>query len=453
MRNVSFLNKAKMNYCLKSKKICAIVSSLCMLLAFGSCQHHAGGKELKSDILPRDSQMYLFVTKQLPYYRIPAITMTRKGTLVAVADYRYGGTDIGWGTVELHCRTSADNGLTWSDASEFTHGDKDMTTHPNYNAAYGDPCIVADRTSDKILVMSCSGNTPFYAGTRELHQGIARFYSTDEGKTWSDPDYLQDAFYGLFDGSARGPIRSMFIGSGKIHQSRFVRTGKYYRLYCSVLAKDKDGVNCNYVLWSDDFGESWQVLGDINTPAIPRDADEPKVEELPDGSVVCSSRVTGGRYYNIFKYTDVRKAEGSWGIYAASNQENQGVVAIGNSCNGEILIVPARRNSDGKKVDIALQSVPFGPGRSNVGIYYKVLDEPSDYDTPEHFASHWDGRYQSTALPSAYSTFCLGHDGILYFLFEETTFGFDYTLVFKPYTISLLTEGKYQVLPNRKRKR
>lgn len=435
------------------KKTIAFVFCAFVMFAFCRCQHNVGNKTASSDVAPRDSQTYLFVTKDLPYYRIPAIAMTRKGTLVAVADYRYGGTDIGWGTVELHCRTSADNGLTWSEAQEFTHGDKDMDTHPNYNAAYGDPCIVADRTSDRILVMSCSGNTPFYAGTRELHQGIARFYSTDEGKTWSDPDYLQDEIYGLFDNSERGPIRSMFIGSGKIHQSRFVRVGKYYRLYCSVLAKDKDGVNCNFVLWSDDFGGTWKVLGDINIPAIPNNADEPKVEEFPDGRVICSSRVTGGRYFNIFTYTDATKAEGSWGTCAASGESNQGVVAVGNSCNGEILIVPARRNSDKKKVHVALQSVPFGPGRTNVGIYYKVLDEPSDYDTPEHFAANWDGRYHSTTLPSAYSTYCLGHDGTIFFLFEETTFGKDYTLVFKPYTVGMLTDGKYQIIPKSKRSR
>ena len=426
-----------------SKKSCTLALCMCAMLVSFGCQHHVSSKSQPADVASCDSQLYLFVTKDLPYYRIPAITVTRKGTIVAVADYRYGGTDIGWGTVELHCRTSADNGRTWSETVEFTHGDKDMETHPNYNAAYGDPCIVSDRTSNKILVMSCSGNTPFWAGTRELHQGIARFYSTDEGKTWSEPDYLQDEIYGLFDKSARGPIRSMFIGSGKIHQSRSIRVGKYYRLYCSVLAKDKDGVNCNYVLWSDDFGDSWQVLGDIDTPAIPQNADEPKVEELPDGRIICSSRVTGGRYFNIFTYTDAKKAEGTWETYAASGEENRGVVAVGNSCNGEILVLPARRNSDGAKVHIVLQSVPFGPGRANVGIYYKELDDASDYDSSSHFAADWDGRYQSTSLPSAYSTMTLLPDGTIAFLYEETTFGKDYTLVYKPYTLQTITGGAY----------
>ena len=46
-------------------------------------------------------------------YRIPAITTCQDGTLIAVSDYRYCGSDIGYGAVDLHYRLSEDNGLTW----------------------------------------------------------------------------------------------------------------------------------------------------------------------------------------------------------------------------------------------------------------------------------------------------------------------------------------------------
>ena len=390
-----------------------------------------------------EEALELFVTTGSPNYRIPAIACTRKGSLIAVGDYRYGGSDIGYGTVELHRRISYDNGKTWGDVLEFTHGNKDMNTHPNYYAAYGDPCIVADRESDLVMVMSCSGNTGFPNGTRTLHQGIMRFYSTDEGETWSDPVNLEDMFYSMFDSSSRGPIRSMFIGSGKIHQSRYVKVGDYYRLYCSGLVKDVNGTNCNYVFYSDDFGQQWKVLGDIDTPAIPSGADEPKTEELPDGSVICSSRIDGGRYYNIFTYTDVEGAEGKWGNSATSNASNQGVVAESNSCNGEIMIVPAVRKADGEKLYVALQSVPFGPARTNVGIYWKVLDEEGDFNTPSAFARQWDGKHQSSYMGSAYSTMCMQADGRLAFFFEESSHGADYTLVYKPYTLEQITDNLY----------
>ena len=39
-----------------------------------------------------------------------------------------------------------------------------------------------------------------------------------------------------------------------------------------------------------------------------------------------------------------------------------GVAAHKNSCNGEVLMVDAKKN--GKKVKLLLQSVPVGPGRN-----------------------------------------------------------------------------------------
>ena len=150
----------------------------------------------------------------------------------------------------------------------------------------------------------------FPAGTRQHHQGIARFESQDGGLTWSKPTDLSESIYRQFDQSARGPVKAMFIGSGKIHQSRYTKVGDTYRLYCAVLVRDVDGTYCNYVLFSDDFGLSWSILGDADVPPIPSGADEPKTEELPDGSIVISSRCTGGRQYNIYTFTDSRRGEG-----------------------------------------------------------------------------------------------------------------------------------------------
>lgn len=397
----------------------------------------------------------LFVTTGLPNYRIPAITCTRKGTLVAVADYRYGGNDIGYGSVELRYRLSRDNGATWGDIVEFTKGKYATSPKPKFDAAYGDPCIVADRTSDSILILSCSGNTGFPNGTREVHQGIARFYSTDEGESWSDPDYIQEPVYALFDKSSHGPVRSLFIGSGKIHQSRYVKVGKFYRLYCSIIVKDKSGVNCDYVIYSDDFGSTWKLLGDADTPPIPS-GDEPKAEELPDGSVICSSRVTGGRKYNIFTFSDVVAGEGSWGTCATSNASNNGVIAAGNSCNGEIMVVPAIRSVDGEKLYVALQSVPFGygksnDGRDNVGIYYKELSNKSDFGTPADLARDWDGRHQATYLRSAYSTMCMQADGRVAFLYEESTRNYDFSIIYKAYSLEDITGGLYSLDANPQR--
>lgn len=386
-------------------------------------------------------------------YRIPAIAVAQNGDVIAVSDYRYCRADIGNGRIDLYARISHDNGATWDATKILAQGDGVMNSQGrNYSltAGYGDACIVADRESPRVLMMSVCGYQTFPNGTRDVPNQVARWYSNDNGATWSEPEYITETFYAPFDNDCtRGPIRSMFIGSGKIHQSRYVKVGQYYRLYCSSLTKDVNSTNCNYVWYSDDFGETWNVLGDKNDPAIPSGADEPKAEELPDGSVIVSSRCNGGRYYNIFSFTDLEKAEGSWGSYAFSGSGNNGVTAVSNSCNGEIIVLPATRNRDGAQVYLALQSVPFGSGRSNVGIYYKELSSfADDFADPSTFAANWDGRHQASSLGSAYSTFALQHDGNLGFLYEEETYGAGYTIVYKNYSLETITNNAYSYRPD-----
>ena len=389
-------------------------------------------------------------------YRIPAIAMTKNGNLIAVADYRHSRADIGmanYGRIDLHARISKDNGDNWETKFPIVEG-KGSSSPDFMNVGFGDPCIVADRESNRVLVLSCAGNVSFPSGTRNNHQNIARFYSEDNGATWSKPVDIADAIYSMWDSSSNhGPVRAMFIGSGKIHQSRYVKVNNYYRLYCAVLLKNVNSTNTNFVLYSDDFGGSWNVLGGVEIAPVPSGGDEPKVEELPNGNIVISSRISGGRYFNIFSFTDKEAATGSWGNMAASTSSNNGVVAQGNSCNGEIMIVPVVRNEDNREMWLALQSLPFGSGRANVGIYYKELASGSDYSTPANFAKDWDGRHQASSLPSAYSTMCYQKDSTIAFLYEEDTYGVNayggYNIMYKNYSIEQITNNRYSVLKGR----
>ena len=385
-------------------------------------------------------------------YRIPALATANDGTLIAVADYRHSGTDIGVtdkGRIDLHYRLSHDNGNTWSDIMPLIEGKGDKS--PDFmNVGFGDPCIVADRESSRVLVLSCAGNVSFQNGTRHNHQNIARFYSVDCGKTWSAPEDIAESIYSQFDKSTYGPVRSMFVASGRIMQSRMTKVGEYYRLYCAVLVRDKYTNHMNYVLFSDDFGMSWKVLGNINEPAVYKTADEPKVEELPNGTILISSRYNNGRYYNLFTYTDVNSGTGTWGTAAFSGATNNGVESKENSTNGEVMLIPVTRIADNEPMHILLQSVPLGPNRKNVGIYYKELaDEFEDYISSDDVAQGWDGVVQVTKLNSAYSTMTWQRDNRLGFLYEEETHGTSnlayggYTIVYECFDIEDLTEGKY----------
>ena len=423
------------------------------LMACGCTKPEEGTKqpEPQKPAAERFEVFQLLNPSDIPY-RIPALAVTKDGTLIAVADYRHSGTDIGVtdkGRIDLHYRLSYDNGNTWTDVMPLIEG-KGAQSPDFMNVGYGDPCIVADRESDRVLLLSCAGNVSFQNGTRQNHQNIARFYSEDGGKTWSAPEDIAESIYSQFDASKYGPVRSMFVASGRIMQSRITKVGNYYRLYCAVLVRDKSAKHMNYVLFSDDFGGTWKVLGDINEPAVYNTADEPKVEELANGTIIISSRYNGGRYYNFFTYTDINAGVGKWETATFSGAANNGVESKDNSTNGEIMIIPVTRTADNKAMYLALQSVPLGPQRKNVGIYYKELcDEFDDYISPIEFARDWDGVKQVTTLNSAYSTMAWQRDNRLGFLYEEETHGAStlayggYTIVYECFDIEVLTDGKY----------
>lgn len=381
-------------------------------------------------------------------YRIPAIAALPDGTVISVADYRYSRMDIGMvedGRIDLHVRVSGDGGCSWGDIRTLIAG-KGNESEDFMNVAFGDPCIVADRKTGKLLLISCAGNISFPKGLRGRHLGIVCFYSNDGGLTWSAPKDVSEPIYEQFD--RKKPVRSMFIASGKIHQSRYVKKGRYYRLYCSVLVQENAKNRMNHVLYSDDFGQTWSVLGGVETAPIPTGADEAKVEELPGGDILISSRTRkGGRMFNIFSFSNKRKATGEWAEMAHSSSHNNGIVTEDNDCNGELLLVPVIRAEDGRKVSLLLQSAPMGPERTNVGIYYKTLKSSEDYSSPKQIAENWEGVYQVTDKGSAYSTMIMLPDGMVGFLFEEetycTTTGGGYTIVYERLDVKDITDGKF----------
>ncbi len=376
-------------------------------------------------------------------YRIPAIGTAQDGSLVAVADYRYSKADIGSGRVDLHIRISHDNGLTWGDVMDLEQfrGDGNLSEWRHDKAAFGDPCIVGDRESPRMMITSCSGFPGFFDAT-DRHQGWARWYSNDNGLTWGEPEYLDEKFIYEPLKKAGYNVQGFFVGSGKIFQSHHIKRGDYYRLYCAGSTQEGGGNKKNWVLYSDDFGETWEFLGGTSKAPIISTADEPKVEELPNGNVILSSRDVSGRYYNIFTFSGNDGISGSWGEKALSSSAVNGLVA-NNGCNGEIQIVPVVRKKDGQKTFLALQSLPTS-GRTNVSIFYKDLTDEATYTTPANFAKDWDGSFVVCDFSSAYSTWSWQHDNALAFLYEEGGgTGGGYNIVYKRIDIPTITSQEY----------
>ena len=341
-------------------------------------------------------------------YRIPAIVTCKSGRIIAFADHRYDNKDIGEGRhIDIVMKTSKDKGKTWSEPEQImARGGSHVAN--DFDCAHGDAAAVVDRESGEVLVMCASGGIGFWESTREKPQIMGRYYSKNEGKTWKGEDVTAE-IYAVMPG-----IGQAFFSSGRICQSSKIKVGTHYRIYSAITT-----LKGNRVLYSDDFGKHWLLLGDNAADAAPM-GDEAKIEELPDGSVLISSRFPNGRLFNTYKYKDEQKATGTWDTAVFSYAGNKGVEASSNACNGEILLVKAKK--EGKKVNLLLQSVPLGPGRSKVAIYYKSLGTAADYATPAAIAKDWEGCYLVSDTTSAYSTMTQGKDGDILLLYEENAF-------------------------------
>ncbi len=367
-------------------------------------------------------------------YRIPAIVRLPSGNLWAFCDLRHdnNGSDLGSNhVIDVVGKMSTNNGSTWGSQQYVAQG---TGSGDGYDYAHGDPAAVVDRKTGHILVLSASGTTGWGGTGAPL---IARSLSTDGGTNWSISEISTQLYVtGLTS-------NSIFFSSGRIIQSTLVKKGSYYRLYAAVNTQDGG----SRVVYSDDFGETWSYLG--GTSARPAQAgDECKVEELPNGNILlcCRIRSGAGRIFNIFTFTDRDNATGSWGSSVTSGSSETDGETYAASCNGEIMLVPAKRTSDGKRMYVLLLSAAMSSGRNNVGIYYKALSAETDYDSPSDFQSGWSKHAVSTTT-SCYSTMTLDQNGTVDFIFEEDNIslktGSAYNIKFLPLSLATITDNQY----------
>ena len=382
----------------------------------------------------------LWKSKTKPYledfYRIPAFAVTNDGALLAVTDLRYGNpSDLGNDhRIDLLIKRSEDNGKAWSKADKIT---KTLTTD---KTGYGDAAIVADRESNDVLILCVHGNVTYFGGdhpNKYLH--VIKYLSHDGGKTFPEKEDISDTIFGF-----NSTWKSLFFGSGRIMQSRYIKAGSHYRIYSAMLSKDYG----NAVVYSDDFGSTWKLLGNPATSPI-SNGDEAKVEELPDGSVLLSSRKNKGRFFSIFTYTNSDTGAGSWSSIGTLDIAN-----YGQGTNGEILIVKARKTDTKKPVYLAFQSLPDGQlipdgklNRKNVTIHWRELTNSTISINDFVSASAWNSHsYLVQDGDSAYSTMDVQRDGGIGFLYERNTRGHDYDIAYKNLPIDVITDGAYEAI-------
>ena len=431
------------------------------LLAFVSIS--ASAVTSASSISGKKQTLYSSSSHKTTPYRIPAIAVTADGKILAIADHRPGGADVGGNgysanEVDIYAKIGTIDGngnYSWTPSSNdpVNASNKIVIANGSTSYGYGDAAVVTDSETGTILVISVGGNRTFTSTSLSGYYDCCRFISTDNGNTWTSKGTVTSSIKSALSGKT---LYGMFFASGKILQSRIIKKGNYYRIYSAILANEGGSPYYNYVLYSDDLGESWNLLGGTNTCC--QGGNEAKLVELDNGSIILSSRMNGGRYYNVFKYSNSDWTSGSWEYTGSPSSSVKASLSGGSGCNGEfILYKGVTRVSDKAKVDILLQSLPTNSNRANVSVFYQEIDAASTNIKASTIAKGWTKGIEVDNGNSAYSTMEILPNGEIGFLYEDDYYssnsGDNYqvgcasggtsNIVYVPLTVSEITGGAY----------
>jgi sialidase-1 len=254
----------------------ALMAACCLMLGIflaGFAQEaRADGSLTRSDV---------FVEGQDGYhtYRIPAVLVTAKGTVLAFAEGRATRSDHAENDIVL--KRSTDSGETW--------GPRQLVAEDGKNCL-NNPMVVEVRETGRIIFMY--QRYPQGIHEREVtpgHEGdtICRsfvMHSDDDGVTWSKPVDIT--------ASVKRPTGATSIASGPGIGIQ-LRHGAHAGRILIPFNQGPYGDWKVYAAYSDDQGDTW-TYGDVAPDASPGHGNEVQFVELTGGRVMLNSRSNAG---------------------------------------------------------------------------------------------------------------------------------------------------------------
>ena len=199
-------------------------------------------------------------------FRIPAVIVTPKGTVLAFCEGRKTSR-ADHGDIDLVLKRSTDGGRTWGPLElVYEEGGSAKVT-------IGNPCPVIDRSTERLWLPFCRKN-----------RNVLITYSDDDGRTWSEPhDVTKDVKPSHWRWYATGPGVGIQLTRGP-HAGRLVIPCDHTEPYQGRMPQ------FSHVFFSDDRGRSWRLGGTVGA-----DTDECQAVELADGRLMLNMRNYHGR--------------------------------------------------------------------------------------------------------------------------------------------------------------
>jgi len=214
-------------------------------------------------------------------FRIPAVIVTQKGTVLAFAEGRSGEGD--GGNIDLLVKRSINNGKTWSEQSVvWSEGDNTC----------GNPCPVVDQSTGRIILMmtwnlGIEDESDIIMHQVENTRRPYMCFSDDDGLTWSEPEELtatcKNPDWGWY---ATGPGIAIQLKSEKYKNRIVIPANHSYTTDKEEEKVTEGGYGYgSHVLLSDDGGANWRM-----STAITPGCNESQVVELSDGRLMMNMR-------------------------------------------------------------------------------------------------------------------------------------------------------------------
>ncbi|WP_311213517.1 MULTISPECIES: sialidase family protein [unclassified Arthrobacter] len=218
-------------------------------------------------------------------YRIPALAVSTRGTVLAAYDGRPNLDDLP-NPIDLLLRRSYDNGVTW--------GTQQVVRTGSGLQGYGDPSLLVDADTGRIFMFHAAGT---HAGFFEAVAGLEPdddiqhadlSYSDDDGGTWQHRRLTAQLKHGAITGlfAAAGQGIQMHTGPFK---------GRLVQQYVVLV----DGTIMAASAFSDDHGETWTLGGLVDAGPSGMGPNENKVVCLDDGRLLLHSRATPCRLSSV----------------------------------------------------------------------------------------------------------------------------------------------------------